>query len=79
MQKIKKNPFIRFVLFTNGVVDLVVSAVLFFPLFNLPLPGYELLYAFAGICCRRMGNCRPHLWCRQDLGLPIKPKSIGSW
>jgi hypothetical protein len=30
----------RFVLFSNGVVDIFAAIALFFPLFNLPLPGY---------------------------------------
>jgi hypothetical protein len=30
----------KFVLFSNGVVDLFAAIALFFPLFNLPLPGY---------------------------------------
>lgn len=42
--KIHKNTRLtRFVLFSNGVADQFASVALFFPLFNLPLPGYENL------------------------------------
>jgi hypothetical protein len=35
-----KTRFVRFVLFSNGVIDLVAAAALFFPVLRLPLPGY---------------------------------------
>ena len=40
MQLLKKNHYIRFVLFSNGVVDLAAAIAFFFPVLNLPLPGY---------------------------------------
>jgi hypothetical protein len=40
METTRTSPFARFVLFSNGVVDLLAAAALFFPTFNLPLPGY---------------------------------------
>ena len=36
----KKNHLVRFVLFSNGIVDLVAALALFFPVFKLPLPDY---------------------------------------
>lgn len=36
----KKNHMVRFVLFSNGIVDLVAALALFFPVFKLPLPDY---------------------------------------
>lgn len=36
----KKNPMIRPVLFSNGLVDLGAALALFFPVLKLPLPGY---------------------------------------
>jgi len=42
--KLHKNTRLtRFVLFSNGVADLFAAVALFFPMFNLPLPGYENL------------------------------------
>lgn len=35
------NKFIRIVLMTNGIFDLFAALALFFPVFNLPLPGYN--------------------------------------
>lgn len=35
------SKFVRFVLFSNGVVDLFAALALFFPLLLLPLPGYK--------------------------------------
>jgi hypothetical protein len=39
MQKLKKTQLIRFVLFSNGVMDLFAALALFFPVLKLPLPG----------------------------------------
>jgi hypothetical protein len=36
----KKNHMVRFVLFSNGIVDLAAALALFFPVFKLPLPDY---------------------------------------
>lgn len=36
----KQIPFIRSVLLTNGIVDLVAAIILFFPMFEMTLPGY---------------------------------------
>lgn len=36
----KDTQFTRLVLFSNGVSDLFAAVVLFFPMFNLLLPGY---------------------------------------
>ena len=36
----KKIQFIRIILFSNGVVDLLAAIALFFPVFKIPLPGY---------------------------------------
>lgn len=36
----KKVQLVRYVLFSNGVFDLFAAIALFFPLLNLPLPGY---------------------------------------
>ncbi|HEM49549.1 MAG TPA: hypothetical protein ENO27_04995 [Caldithrix sp.] len=36
-----KNKFIRIVLMSNGIVDLFAALALFFPVFNIPLPGYN--------------------------------------
>jgi len=36
----KKFRLVRYVLFSNGVFDLFAAMALFFPLLNLPLPGY---------------------------------------
>jgi hypothetical protein len=35
-----KSKMVRFILFSNGVVDLFAALALFFPVFELPLPGY---------------------------------------
>ena len=40
MQRLKKNRFVRSVLFSNGVIDLFAALALFFPVLKLPLPGY---------------------------------------
>ncbi len=40
MKALQNAKIARFVLFSNGVVDLFAAIALFFPLFNLPLPGY---------------------------------------
>jgi len=40
MQTPKRNQLVRFVLFSNGVADLCAALALFFPVLNLPLPGY---------------------------------------
>lgn len=40
MQILKRSQFIRLVLFSNGVVDLLAAIALFFPVLKLPLPGY---------------------------------------
>jgi len=34
------SKFVRVVLFSNGVVDLIAALALFFPVLMLPLPGY---------------------------------------
>lgn len=39
MQMMKRQ-LVRFVLLSNGVVDLLAALALFFPVFGLPLPGY---------------------------------------
>lgn len=40
MKKLKATQLVRFILFSNGVVDLFAALTLFFPLLKLPLPGY---------------------------------------
>lgn len=40
MQNLKRNPFVRLVLISNGIIDLVAALALFFPILKLPLPGY---------------------------------------
>ena len=40
MQKLKGNRIVRFILFSNGVIDLFAALALFFPVLKLPLPGY---------------------------------------
>lgn len=40
MEEQKKNPLARYVLLSNGVIDLFAAISLFFPVFKLPLPGY---------------------------------------
>jgi hypothetical protein len=40
IQSTKRNRFVRFVLFSNGVIDLLAAIALFFPVLKLPLPGY---------------------------------------
>jgi len=37
----KNTQFARFVLLSNGVADLFAAVALFFPEFDIPLPGYE--------------------------------------
>ena len=49
MKKVSKNKifqlsafkFVRYILFTNGIVDLFAAITLFFPILNLSLPGYS--------------------------------------
>jgi len=36
----KKTQLIRFVIFSNGVIDIFAAIALFFPVLKLPLPGY---------------------------------------
>lgn len=53
MEKAKSSRLARFVLFSNGVVDLGAALSLFFPVFGLPLPGYgaytpEIAFATGG-------------------------------
>jgi len=36
----KKNPFARYILLSNGIIDIFAAISLFFPVFKLPLPGY---------------------------------------
>lgn len=40
MKKNKKTQLVRYVLFSNGIFDLFAAIALFFPILNLPLPGY---------------------------------------
>ena len=40
METKKKIQFIRMILLSNGVVDLLAAIALFFPLFKIALPGY---------------------------------------
>jgi hypothetical protein len=40
MEKKKKIQFIRMILLSNGVVDLLAAIALFFPVFKIALPGY---------------------------------------
>jgi len=40
METKKKIQFIRMILLSNGVVDLLAAIALFFPVFKIPLPGY---------------------------------------
>jgi hypothetical protein len=37
----EKNGLVRWVLFTNGIADLFAAIALFFPLLDLPLPGFS--------------------------------------
>ena len=53
MQARNDSRFVRFVLLSNGAVDLFAAVALFFPVLNLPLPGYasytsELAFAAGG-------------------------------
>ena len=41
MQTRSTPRFVRFVLLSNGVVDLLAAAALLFPVLGLPLPGYS--------------------------------------
>ena len=41
METKKKIPFIRIILLSNGVVDLLAAIALFFPVFKIALPGYD--------------------------------------
>ena len=41
MENVSVHALARRVLFINGIVDLVAALLLFFPVFNLPLPGYD--------------------------------------
>jgi len=36
-----RNKFVRFILLSNGIVDLFAALALFSPIFNIPLPGYD--------------------------------------
>ena len=40
MKNLNGNRMVRYVLFSNGVIDLFAALALFFPVFHLPLPGY---------------------------------------
>jgi len=40
METKKKISFIRIILLSNGVVDLLAAIALFFPVFKIALPGY---------------------------------------
>jgi hypothetical protein len=40
MEEQKKNSLVRYVLFSNGIIDILAAFSLFFPVFKLPLPGY---------------------------------------
>jgi hypothetical protein len=40
METKKKIQFIRIILLSNGVVDLLAAIALFFPVFKIALPGY---------------------------------------
>ena len=40
METKKKIQFVRIILFSNGVVDLFAAIALFFPVFQIALPGY---------------------------------------
>jgi len=40
METKKKIQFIRIILLSNGVVDLLAAIALFFPVFQISLPGY---------------------------------------
>ena len=42
MKVLKKTQLVKFVLFSNGVIDLFAAIALFFPVFKFPLPGYAL-------------------------------------
>ena len=53
MTKASSGRFIRFVLLSNGVVDLGAALSLFFPVLGLPMPGYgaytpEIAFATGG-------------------------------
>ena len=37
-----KDKFVRYTLLTNGIVDILSALALFFPILNLPLPGYQV-------------------------------------
>ncbi|RPH88888.1 MAG: hypothetical protein EHM72_11610 [Calditrichaeota bacterium] len=41
MQTRNRISVVHLVLFSNGVVDIGAATALFFPMFNLPLPGYS--------------------------------------
>jgi len=40
IQRTKRDRLVRFVLFSNGVIDLFAALALLFPVLKLPLPGY---------------------------------------
>jgi hypothetical protein len=40
MEEQKKNSLVRYVLLSNGIIDILAAISLFFPVFELPLPGY---------------------------------------
>lgn len=65
MKTVRGTQWIRFVLFSNGVVDLIAAVALFFPVLKLPLPGYPSYtnpLAFIaggwGIAVLTIGICR---------------------
>jgi len=39
MQKLKGNRIVRYILFSNGIIDQFAALALFFPVLKLPLPG----------------------------------------
>jgi hypothetical protein len=41
MKGLKAPQLVRIVLFSNGIIDLFSAIALFFPVLNLPLPGYS--------------------------------------
>jgi hypothetical protein len=72
VQKTKRNRFVRSVLFSNGVIDLISAMVLFFPVLKIPLPGvaiYTHQLAFIaggwGIAVLTLGIAR--MWASQKI------------
>ncbi len=41
MANTEKPGMVRWVLLTNGIADLLAAIALFFPILDLPLPGYS--------------------------------------